>query len=260
MSRDNVMTVTADAPAWRDLSSSRAGRAAVGLSLVAAGIALLTAGSWLSVPFYPVPLTMQTLAVLLVGGLLGPRRGPAAVAGYLALGLAGTPVFHNGIGGPAVLLGPTGGYLLGFVPAAFLMGLAARHAGVAGGAVRGVVGGVVDITIDRMVGEVQSEPQAFARGFLTPGGFIAREGDARKEGAWLRDIGILLAGALPALVTIYVCGVSWLTVAYTAGDLSRALVLGAVPYLLGDAVKVAVAVGALRLVATALRGRRFLSL
>jgi biotin transport system substrate-specific component len=96
-------------------------------SLVAAGVGILAAGAWLSVPFYPVPLTMQTLAVLLVGGLLGPRLGTAAVFSYLALGAAGAPVFHNGLGGPVVLLGPTGGYLLGFLPAAFLMGLAARR-------------------------------------------------------------------------------------------------------------------------------------
>jgi len=89
--------------------------AVVGVALVAAGIGVLTAGALLSVPFYPVPMTMQTLAVLLVGGLLGPKLGVAAVAGYLALGLAGAPVFHAGLSGPAVLMGPTGGYLAGFL-------------------------------------------------------------------------------------------------------------------------------------------------
>jgi biotin transport system substrate-specific component len=74
-----------------------------------------------------VPITMQTLAVLLVGGFLGPRLGVAAVTTYIALGLAGAPVFHNGLGGPALLAGPTGGYLIGFIPAAYLMGLASRR-------------------------------------------------------------------------------------------------------------------------------------
>jgi biotin transport system substrate-specific component len=96
-------------------------------ALVVAGVGVLAASAWISVPFYPVPITMQTLAVLLVGGLLGPRLGVAAVTSYLLLGLSGAPVFHNGLSGPAVLAGPTGGYLMGFVPAAYLMGIAARQ-------------------------------------------------------------------------------------------------------------------------------------
>ena len=76
------------------------------LVLVMVGVGLLTASAYLSVPFYPVPLTMQTLAVLLIGGLLGPTLGASSVAGYLALGAAGAPVFHNGLGGAAVLVGP----------------------------------------------------------------------------------------------------------------------------------------------------------
>jgi biotin transport system substrate-specific component len=97
------------------------------IALVTTGVGVLAASAWISVPFYPVPMTMQTLAVLLVGGLLGPRLGVAAVTSYLALGLVGAPVFHSGLGGPALLAGPTGGYLMGFVPAAFLMGLASRR-------------------------------------------------------------------------------------------------------------------------------------
>jgi biotin transport system substrate-specific component len=97
-------------------------------ALVAAGVGILAASAWISVPFYPVPMTMQTLAVLMVGGLLGPRLGVAAVAGYLGLGLLGAPIFHNGLGGAAIVAGPTGGYLAGFVPAVLLIGLASRRA------------------------------------------------------------------------------------------------------------------------------------
>jgi biotin transport system substrate-specific component len=99
----------------------------VKIALVITGVGVLAASAWTSVPFYPVPITMQTLAVLLVGGLLGPRLGVAAVVSYIALGLVGAPVFHNGLGGPALLAGPTGGYLMGFVPAAYIMGLAGRR-------------------------------------------------------------------------------------------------------------------------------------
>lgn len=74
-------------------------------------------------PFSPVPVTAQTLAVLLTGALLGPVHGAGAVLLYLLEGLMGVPVFAGGQGGLASLIGPTGGYLLGFVPAAYVTGL-----------------------------------------------------------------------------------------------------------------------------------------
>lgn len=74
-------------------------------------------------PFTPVPLTLQNFGVLLVGLLLGSRRGFAALALYLAEGAAGLPVFSiGGIGGVAQLMGPTGGYLWAYPFAAFLAG------------------------------------------------------------------------------------------------------------------------------------------
>lgn len=87
--------------------------------------ALLTwAGARLSVPlpFTPVPGTLQTLAVLLAGGLLGARAGAASQAAYLFMGAAGLPVFALPGAGPAYFLGPTGGYLAGFVLAALVTG------------------------------------------------------------------------------------------------------------------------------------------
>lgn len=78
-------------------------------------------------PFSPVPVTAQTFAVLMTGALLGPVRGSLAVAAYLAQGLAGLPVFAAvPSSGPAVLFGPTGGYLAGFIPAAFVTGYLAQ--------------------------------------------------------------------------------------------------------------------------------------
>ncbi len=73
-------------------------------------------------PFGPVPITGQTLAVLLVGALLGKVRGTGSVLLYLGQGIAGLPVFAGGMSGVAYLLGPTGGYLIGFVPATFIAG------------------------------------------------------------------------------------------------------------------------------------------
>ena len=90
-----------------------------------AGFALLTwAGARIAVPlpFTPVPGTLQTLAVLLAGLFLGARAGAASQVLYLSVGLAGIPVFALPGAGPGYLLGPTGGYLLGFALAAWVTG------------------------------------------------------------------------------------------------------------------------------------------
>lgn len=76
---------------------------------------------------YPVPMTGQTFAVLMVAALLGPRRGALCVLTYLAEGLLGLPVFAQGKTGLAAFLGPTGGYLVGFVGAAYLVGALAQR-------------------------------------------------------------------------------------------------------------------------------------
>lgn len=91
------------------------------ITRTAAFIALITAGGWISLPFFPVPLTLQTLFVLLAGAVM-KKKGIVPVALYIALGTAGLPLFHNGAAGPGVLLGPTGGYMIGFIAAAYLVG------------------------------------------------------------------------------------------------------------------------------------------
>ena len=73
-------------------------------------------------PYTPVPVTMQTLFVVLAGMVLGPRDGFYAMAGYLALGVSGVPLFAGFAFGPAVLLGPTGGFLIAFPAAALISG------------------------------------------------------------------------------------------------------------------------------------------
>lgn len=97
-------------------------------------IALIVGGSlviaWCAqirilLPFSPVPITGQTFAVLMIGALFGARRGAVAVIAYLIEGGLGLPVFAVG-GGFSVLLGPTGGYLIGFVVAAWVVGLLAE--------------------------------------------------------------------------------------------------------------------------------------
>jgi biotin transport system substrate-specific component len=93
---------------------------------VVLGTALVTLAAQISVPLpgTPVPMTLQPLAVLLVGGLLGARLGATSMVLYLALGIAGLPVFTPTVPlvGVARLLGPTGGYLLAYPVAAFAVG------------------------------------------------------------------------------------------------------------------------------------------
>mgnify|MGYP001060041916 CR=1 FL=1 len=189
---DRALTAAADGCSPRSLAV-RPGLLKV--ALVTAGVGLLTAGAWISAPFYPVPMTMQTLAVLLVGGLLGPKLGSLSVATYLVLGFSGAPVFHNGLGGLAMLVGPTAGYLLGFVPAALLMGLASRK--------------------------------------------VCRS--AEGSVGVLRRLGVLTVGAVLAEVAIYAIGLPWLAVVTGLGA-EKAVAYGLTPFILGDVVKMVVAV------------------
>jgi biotin transport system substrate-specific component len=84
--------------------------------------ALMAAGAFIRVPIGPVPITLTTLFLMLSALLLGPSAGTLSVIIYLIIGTAGIPVFAGG-SGPAVFAGPTGGFLLGYIPAVLLCGL-----------------------------------------------------------------------------------------------------------------------------------------
>ncbi|MDR2598543.1 MAG: biotin transporter BioY [Holosporales bacterium] len=87
------------------------------------GACIIAIGSHICVPFVPVPLTLQTLSVLFVVSHLGSKLGACSALLYLLEGLAGIPVFAEFSAGPAVVFGPSGGYLMGFIPAAYLTGI-----------------------------------------------------------------------------------------------------------------------------------------
>lgn len=93
--------------------------------LVVASTIILTIAAKTKVPFFPVPMTLQTLAVALIAAGFGWRIGVATVALYLVEGIAGLPVFAGSSAGAAYLMGPTGGFLLAMLPMAFLIGWAA---------------------------------------------------------------------------------------------------------------------------------------
>jgi biotin transport system substrate-specific component len=167
-------------------------RWAVGIGLGALCVAI-SAQVTVPLAFSPVPMTLQPLAVLAVGGLLGRSRGLAALLTYLGMGVLGLPVFAGGSGGIVHLLGPTGGYLLAFPVAAGLVGaLVGRQSGVlrvlaacALGMVVIHVGGVAQLAV--LTG---NPARAFQMGFVP---FLT--GDLLKVGI----AALVILGAGPAV-------------------------------------------------------------
>jgi biotin transport system substrate-specific component len=95
--------------------------------LVVAGAALTAVAAQIAVPLWPVPITGQTLAVLLVGSTLGALRGSASMVLYAVLGIVGLPVFSDASSGFGIIAGPTGGYIIGFIFAAAFTGWLAQR-------------------------------------------------------------------------------------------------------------------------------------
>ena len=147
--------------------------------------ALTAAGAYIAIPIGPVPIVLQNLFVLLAGLLLGGRWGLTSVGAYLLAGAMGMPVFSGGTGGIGKFVGPTGGYLLGFAAAAYLVGVLSEYG----------------------------------------------------HGRVIVDVLAMIVGTF----IIYVFGVSWLKVV-TGMSFSKAISVGMLPFLIGDAVKIAVAI------------------
>ena len=154
-------------------------------ALVVFGSLLLAASAQFKIPLYPVPVTGQTLVVLLIGMTYGLRLGAITMAAYLFEGAIGLPVFAGGAAGVTVLMGPTGGYLFGFLLACIAMGYLAERG----------MGRTAFSTIVAMV----------------IGNFV-----------------------------IYLCGVFWLVSFIGFG---QAIAVGVLPFLFGDALKLAIAAG-----------------
>ncbi|MBA8793818.1 biotin transport system substrate-specific component [Friedmanniella endophytica] len=143
-----------DPAAGRGVRSTTTTLDVVLTAVMAAVIAALGVVPPITVGVLGVPITLQTLGVMLAGALLGPVRGMLAAALVVVLALVGLPILSGGRGGLGVLFGPTGGYLLGWVPGALVVGLLARYwaarvrstaARTVAFAVSAVVGGVLVI-------------------------------------------------------------------------------------------------------------------
>jgi biotin transport system substrate-specific component len=149
----------------------------------------IAAGAYLAIPIGPVPIVLQNLFVLLAGLLLGGRWAAISVGTYLLAGICGLPIFAGGGAGLARLFGPTGGYLLGFLPAAFFVG----------------------IIVERAQGRLLVE----------------------------------VAAMVGASIIIYACGVPRLMMV-TQMPFEKALMVGVYPFIIGDALKIAAAIGVAR--------------
>jgi biotin transporter BioY len=218
-------------------------RKAIGVVLGAAFVALAAQIS-VPLPGTPVPMTLQPLAVLLVGGLLGARLGAASMVLYLALGIAGLPVFTPTVPllGVARLLGPTGGYLLAYPVAAFAVGWFTDP-----GRKPGVNPNPAPMPFNpgRKPGEnPPSRDPVVAPSSVHPG---LAPGVGKPQ--WLR-VGL---GVFAGLVLIHVGGLAQLVI--LTGNVEGAARLGTWPFLLGDLAKLAVAVAALTKLTPAVRAR-----
>ncbi|KAB3527659.1 biotin transporter BioY [Alkaliphilus serpentinus] len=153
-------------------------------SAVFAALICILSYVYLPIPFSTVPITGQTLGIMLAGSLLKTRQAVLSVLIFLIIGFIGIPVFAGGASGISVLMGPTGGYLIGFLIGVMVIGL-----------LKGSKNQLVRITAANIIG---------------------------------------------GIIVVYVLGVSWLS--YSTGmDLKSAFVAGALYFLIGDIVKVAIA-------------------
>ncbi len=163
------------------------------VALAVAGSLILVLAAKIKVPFWPVPMTLQPLAVLGIGAAYGTRLGAATMVLYIAYGLAGLPVFTNTppvAAGPLYLVGPTGGFLIGFILAAAIAGWAAER----GASRLRLVGGLI-----------------------------------------LADLALLTLGCLWLAFGAQMAG------GVTGVGLAKAFAYGVQPFLLGEALKVALA-------------------
>ena len=162
--------------------------------LILGGAVLTAVAAQIAIPMWPVPITGQTFAVLLVGAVLGASRGAISMIAYFSMGAAGLPVFTGMASG--VTFGTTFGYLVGFIAAASVVGWLAQL-------------------------------------------------------NWQKKITGVLASFMIGNAVIYLFGLPWLAFALSnlnlASDLSAVLAAGLIPFLVGDAIKMALAAAALPL-------------
>lgn len=164
--------------------------------------ALMAICSMISIPlgFTPVPVNLATLGVFLAGGLLGKKYGTISLAVYILIGAVGVPVFAGFRGGLSVLAGPTGGYIIGYIAAAFLVGLLTEL-------------------------------------FLGRKGAPKKDAAAQKGGSRVKELLLCAAAMVVGLAACYLLGTAWFMISTHTG-LWPALISCVFPFLPGDALKI----------------------
>lgn len=179
-------------------------------ALVLCGVfaALMAVCSFITIPlgFTPIPVNLATLGVFLTGGILGKKYGSISLIVYILLGAVGIPVFAGFKGGLGVLAGPTGGYIIGYLAAAFLTGL------------------FVEIVFRKTSAGTESGSRSKATGST--------------KARTLRFIGIILSMII-GLAACYALGTAWFMIS-TGTGLGAAMISCVIPFLPGDAVKIIV--------------------
>ena len=171
-------------------------------AMVLGGSLFIAVAAQISVPMYPVPITLQTLAILIVGLTFGSRLGAATLLAYLAEGAMGLPVFAKGMS-TAALFGPTAGFLVGFVMMAWLAGLAAER-GFARGVVSTAIVGIVVSALLYIPGVAW--PMAVAGAFGIEGGWVG----SSAETIWTYWVSpFLLGDAIKAVIAALVVAGGW---------------------------------------------------
>ncbi|MEM1077139.1 MAG: biotin transporter BioY [Pseudomonadota bacterium] len=170
--------------------------------LVLGGSAFIAVAAQISVPMIPVPMTLQMLAILLVGFAYGSRLGAVTLLAYLGQGLAGLPVFANGMNGVA-FAGPTAGFLIGFVLVAFAAGLAAER-GLAKGFLGTALAALIASALVYIPGVIW--PMAVASSFGIEGGWVGIGWD--KIWAWFMGP-FLLGDTVKALIAALIVSGAW---------------------------------------------------
>lgn len=164
------------------LSMAKNNSLATNLAMILGASLFIGVSARIVIPLSPVPLTLQPFAVLLMGALLGPQRSVLAVLAYISEGLLGLPFFVGASANPlSYLLGATGGYIIGFIPAAYLMGY--------------------------LTAKINSKYYTLA----------------------------CMGSGLLATVSIYACGVSWLSLSI---GFDNAIKFGLMPFIVGDIAKI----------------------
>lgn len=208
-------------------------------------IALLIVSAWVTVPLGPVPFTLQTMMLVFVVLLLPPREALVSVFGYLALGALGAPVFSGMKGGLASLLGPTGGFIVGFglgaVAAVLVLKIWKAPAGAM--CVRG--------------GSASASGALGARGNATSASGAPTFSLSALRAARIAGAARNLVAAFALLIVSYLCG--WAQLMAVAGlDPLAAFLAGIAPFVVLDVIKISVGAalaGAVRRAVPALRAK-----